>query len=362
MSDINTRYSVQNLLTPASLAKLAGIGGAVLGVAALFAWTGGWFSPGRLDQMHLIDTFQQVNGPHPGFRRNHAKGVCLAGTFQSNGAGARLSTAAVFRPGSVPVTGRFALAGGMPMAADGPATVRSMALQFDLANGEMWRTGMNDIPVFPVKDPQAFYDQLVSGKPDPKTGKPDPDLVRAFGAAHPETAKAVALIRATPFASGFANAPYNSLNAFRFTDAAGKTTPVRWSMVPVDAFEPEPATPPGDKNYLFDALIARVQKAPAEWHLVLTVGQPGDPTNDATLPWPADRERIDAGTLRVTKIMSEAEGNCRDVNFDPLILPAGIAPSDDPLLPARSASYSTSFTRRESEAKVPSAVQVPGDK
>ena len=55
---------------------------------------------------------------------------------------------------------------------------------------------------------------------------------------------------------------------------------------------------------------------------------------------------------------SEAAGNCRDVNFDPLILPAGIEPSDDPLLSARSAAYAVSFTRRAGETKTPSAVQI----
>ena len=56
---------------------------------------------------------------------------------------------------------------------------------------------------------------------------------------------------------------------------------------------------------------------------------------------------------------TEAPGNCRDINFDPLVLPAGIEPSDDPILSARSATYSQSFTRREGETKAPSAVQVP---
>jgi len=37
-------------------------------------------------------------------------------------------------------------------------------------------------------------------------------------------------------------------------------------------------------------------------------------------------------------------------------LPAGIAPSDDPLLSARSAIYSQSFTRRAGEKKEPSAI------
>ena len=44
------------------------------------------------------------------------------------------------------------------------------------------------------------------------------------------------------------------------------------------------------------------------------------------------------------------------INFDPLVLPYGMAPSDDPLLSARSAAYSQSFTRREGEHKEPSAV------
>jgi catalase len=37
-------------------------------------------------------------------------------------------------------------------------------------------------------------------------------------------------------------------------------------------------------------------------------------------------------------------------------LPEGMAPSDDPLLSARSAVYSQSFTRRAGEKKLPSAV------
>jgi catalase len=38
------------------------------------------------------------------------------------------------------------------------------------------------------------------------------------------------------------------------------------------------------------------------------------------------------------------------------VLPDGIAPSDDPILSARSAAYAQSFTRRAGEVKTPSAV------
>ena len=83
---------------------------------------------------------------------------------------------------------------------------------------------------------------------------------------------------------------------------------------------------------------------------------PSHPTAQAAHPWPPDRKQIDAGTLTINSIESEDTSPTRDINFDPLVLPAGISPSDDPLLSARSAAYSQSFIRREGEHKVPSAV------
>jgi catalase len=180
----------------------------------------------------MINTFEQVNALHPGFRRNHAKGVCVTGYFESNGHGLALSKASVFLPGRVPIIGRFALAGGQPYVSDAPHTVRSMAILFKLANGEEWRTGMNNIPVMPVNTAQGFYDQLLESALDPATGKPDPAAMNAFLAKHPESASAMRLIRSHPVSSGFANSTYNSLNAFRFITVKGAVVPVRWSMVP----------------------------------------------------------------------------------------------------------------------------------
>ena len=341
-----------------SIGRFAAIGIVVAGIASLFAYAGGWLTPHELTPRAMINTFEKVNGSHPGFRRNHAKGVCVSGYFESNGRGVALSRAAVFRPGRVPVIGRFALAGGQPYAADGPQTVRSMALLFKLTDGEEWRTGMNDIPVFPVRTAQAFHDQLLASAPDPATGKPVPDTMKAFIARYPETAKAMSLIGDRRVSSGFDNSTYNSLNAFRFISASGAVVPVRWSMAPVQPFEPISTTDPGKagKNYLFDALIAAIHGHPLQWRLVVAVGQSGDPTDDATRPWPPDRQQIDVGTLTIDRVESEDTSPARDINFDPLILPDGIAASDDPLLSARSAAYSQSFTRREGERKARSAV------
>ena len=344
------------------LVRLGVIGAAILSLAAAFAYVGGWLSPVRLTQDRMMAAFQDANGIHAGFRRNHAKGVCVSGWFESSGQAAALSKAAVFGPVRVPVVGRFALAGGMPFQPDAPATVRSMALRFLLPGGEEWRTGMNNIPVFPVNSARGFYEQLRASSPDPATGKPDPDRMKAFLAAHPETGRALALIRKRQVTSGFANSTFNSLNAFRFVDAAGASVPVRWSTVPVqpaaDSAEPSAA---GDKNYLFDDLIAQIAQHPLQWRLIVTIGQADDPTNDATLPWPAGRRQVDAGTLTIDHASSEDGGRCTDVNYDPLVLPSGIEPSDDPLLSARSAAYARSFTLRagEEHEKPPSAVTAP---
>jgi catalase len=343
-------------LSKASLIIRFGAIGAVLaGIVGLFAYAGGWLTPHTLSPASMINTFEQVNGPHSGFRRNHAKGVCISGYFESNGRG-RLSKAAIFhRAGCQSLDGlRWReVSPSSPMR----QTVRSMAILFMLPNGEEWRTGMNNIPVFPVKTAQGFHDQLLASAPDPATGKPDPAKMKAFLDGHPETDKALQLIGNRPISSGFDNSTYNSLNAFRFINASGTVVPVRWSMVPIQPFAPIETTDPGkaDKNYLFDALITSILSRPLQWRLVVTVGEPGDATDDATILGRQSGSRS-TWMLTIDRVESEDTSPARDINFDPLILPDGIAGSDDPLLSARSAAYAQSFTRREGERKEPSAV------
>jgi catalase len=356
------RYRLPSLTGKGNLTRLAAIGVAVLAIAGCFAYVAGWLTPGRLTQARLIDRFEEVSGGiHPGFRRNHAKGVCITGSFESNGQGVRLSKAAVFRPGQVPVVGRFSLAGGDPHMPDGPTDVRAMGLSLRPRDGEEWRMAMVDLPVFVVKHVEDLYEELRASQPDPATGKPDPAKMAAFVAAHPEFARAVEVIKSSPSPSGFANAGYNGLLAFRFVNADGVATPVRWSMTATEPFAPgaPEQAKSQDKNYLFDDMIARLARGPLQWHLIVTIGQPGDATDDPTIPWPGDREHVDVGTLTIDRAESEAPGNCRDINFDPLVLPSGIEPSNDPLLSARSAAYSESFRRRAGEKNTPSAVQVP---
>ncbi|WP_118181535.1 catalase family peroxidase [Paraburkholderia phosphatilytica] len=329
--------------------RLAAIGAAVAALAAGFAWTAGWLTPKRLTAPRIVNQFEANGGVHPGFRRNHAKGLCVSGYFDSNGNGAAISKAEVFAVGRTPVVGRFAIPGSNPSAPDASIPIRSMALLFSLANGQQWRTGMNSTPVFAVHTPEQFYAQLQAAAPDPATGKPNPAKLKAFFASHPETKPLRDWLASHQPSSSLANEAYYSINAFRFTNAAGDTHAVRWSVVPELPYASVDPQATRDPDFLQNELDHRLQQGDVRWHLILTVAAPGDVTNDATIAWPSGRQQIDAGTLVIQRATPQAEGVCRDVNFDPTILPDGIAPSDDPLLAARSAAYSVSYNRRERE-------------
>src|SRR5262245_14483061 len=337
--------------------RLALIGLTLIVLAGGFAYLGGWLTSKALTPARFIDGFERVNGVYAGFRRNHAKGLGVSGFFESNGNGARLSKAVVFQPGRVPVFGRFSLGGGHPHVPDSAGAVRGLGLQFSLPDGEAWRTAMINLPVFPFRTPEAFYENLFASKPDPATGKPDPAAMKAFLDRHPETVTALSIVKSQPVAAGFENTTFYGLNAFRFINASGESTPVRWLLTPMQPFQAaSDASTAQDKNYLFEALIAQIRRQPVRWRLIVVVGQPGDPTRDATIAWPADRERVDVGTVTLDRVDADGTSAATDINFDPLVLPAGIAPSDDPLLSARSAVYSQSFTRREGEVKQPGAI------
>lgn len=332
---------------PYLLLRLGSIAVTLTIMVAAFAYVSGWLAPQRLTPDRIINTFEANAGIHEGFRRNHAKGICVSGEFVSNGNAAGLSRASVFERGrQVPVVGRLAVPGPNPVIVDGKPLVRSFALLFSLPGGEEWRTAMNAMPVFSVSTPQAFYEKLKASKPDPETGKPDPRKIAAFFAAHPETQAFRDWAKTAQRSSSYANLAYNSLNAFRFIDASGNVQAVRWGLVPEAPFMPIRDDQLKDPDFLYSELQARLEQGPLRWHLVVTVADPGDPTDDATKQWPDSRRKIDAGTLTITRMQDQEHGVCRDINYDPLILPEGIEGSDDPLLSARSATYAESFDRR----------------
>ncbi|ARJ44000.1 catalase [Pantoea alhagi] len=338
-----------SLSTRQKLARLAIVAVIPLLLIGLFLWAGGWLAPKRLTSDKLVAALEKSGGNHPGYRRNHAKGVCILGDFFASGNASTLSRAALFAPGVTPVVGRFAIAGGNPNAPDYTVPVRSMALAFYQKNGEQWRTGMNAMPFFPVQSVQSFYDLQSATLPDAKTGKPDPAKIQAFVQQHPEIKPFFAWAKQYVPSSSWASDRFNSLNAFNFIDAEGNSHLVRWSMVPHADYQPIEAKEKGDTNFLQSDLQQRLAQGPQKWDLIITVAGPHDRGNDATVVWPADRQMINAGTLIINKTTPQQHGACNDINYDPLILPNGITASDDPLLNARSSAYAKSYNARTYE-------------
>jgi catalase len=328
--------------------RLVAIAVVIGGVAVAFAGTAGWLTPGRITPAKLVDTLAPDSGPALGFRRNHAKGICFTGTFEATGVASALSQAQVFAPGSYLVTGRLNLAGPDPKMQDGTGRVRGLGLRVQTPDHQEWRAAMINAPFFPAATPQDFYDlQVASSRKD------DPDAMKTYAAAHPALRAFGAWAGSTPFTESYAEDRFNSLDSFIFTNAQGQSQAVRWSFVPVAA----PVSVPPDElakrdpDFLIKDITARVAQAPQKWTLVVTIANPGDPTADPSKAWPDDRRRVEAGTLVVSRIEPEVDGPCRDLNFDPTVLPAGMRTSDDPFPAARSAAYSVSYNRRTAEEK-----------
>jgi catalase len=320
---------------------------AVVGAsAAAFAYTAGWFSPQRLTPDRMVDALTPAGGVPLGHRKNHAKGICFTGIFEANGAGSALSRAQVFTRGQYPAVGRFNLATNDPDAPDATVRVRGMGLRIATPDGQEWRTAMIDAPFFAVSTPQAFYDLLRA------SASKDPTAMKTFAAAHPEIAAFGAWAKSAPWTGSYAEARFNSLDSFIFIDNSGAAHAVRWSLLP--AAPPVPISPDElakrGPDLLAHEITERVHHAPQHWTLVVTVANAGDPTADPTKAWPEDRRTVAVGTLTVQQIEPEPDGPCRDINFDPTVLPRGIRTSDDPFPAARSATYAKSFDRRTAEA------------
>jgi catalase len=222
-----------------------------------------------------------------------------------------------------------------------------MGLRITTPDGQEWRMALIDPPFFPVSSPNAFYELLVA------SASKEPNAMKQFIAANPEFARFVEWAKSAPWTASYAEERYNSLDSFIFTDNLGVDRTVRWSLLPaqtpVSVADADLAKRGPD--YLEAEIMERVRSGPVRWTMAVTTANPSDPTADPSKAWPEDRHTLAVGTLIVDKIEAEAEGPCRDINFDPTVLPDGMRTSDDPFPAARSSAYRVSYDLRTSETK-----------
>ena len=255
--------------------------------------------------------------------------------------------AQVFARGQYPALGRFNLGTPDSDAADATVRVRGIGLRISTPDGQEWRSAMINAPVFAVSTPREFYDLLIA------SASKDPDVMKAFRRRGSRVCRFRRLGRDRPLDGQLRGRPVQRPQRFPLRRRCRREQAVRWSLLP--AAQPVPVSPEDlverGPDFLDPEITERVGGGPQRWTLVVTVANPDDPTADPTKAWPEDRRTVEVGTLIVQKIEAEPDGPCRDINFDPTVLPTGIRVSDDPFPAARSAAYAKSYDLRTAEAK-----------
>jgi len=300
------------------------------------------------DAGQVVSAIEGVFGVTPGQRRNHIKGTCALGEFVGSPEMAAYSRSALFSGKPIQVIARFSLAGGNPKAPDTAKSPRGMALEFNLPDGGLQHMTMLNTPMFGAKTPSTFLDLMIASKPDPATGKPDPEKIKAFKATHPDNlAQAEFLASHNPPASYGTSAHYG-IHAFKFINRENATSLVKWRFAPRDgesglSDEEMKSLPP---DFLEQRLIERTRQGPVRWDMIVSLGEAGDPEDNPTLVWPDGRRQIKAGTLSISAAMPQQGAKCEAINFDPLVMADGIEPTNDPVLMFRSPAYAVSFAKR----------------
>jgi len=329
---------MQNIKSPKWMLAGVLVLGAPLGMAAQDEVTA--------DQ--VVQAIEGTFGVTPGERRNHTKGACAQGEFVGSPEAAAYSRSGLFSGQRIPVVARFSLSGGNPKVPDTAKSARGMALQFKLADGGLQHMSMLNTPIFGAMHPRTFRDLMVATKPDPATGKPDPEKIKAFKAGHPDNLAQSEFLASNNPPASYATSAYWGIHTFQFINRENKTTLVRWRFVPQDGVKrlSDDELKSSAPNFLEQALIDRSRQGPVRWDMMVSIGEPGDPEDNPTLAWPESRRQIKAGTLTISSAMPQKGAECEKINFDPLVMGDGIAPTNDPILLFRSPAYAFSFAKR----------------
>jgi catalase len=356
MTDEKRFGSRRDMLTSAGRLYMASLMAPALGAAALSSAAAATPAPypnisedeTEVTAEKVADALEGAYGVHHGQRRNHTKGVGARGIFIGNPEAAIYSRSALFSGEPLQVEARFSLAGGDPEASDTEKSPRGMALEFRMPDGGPHHITMIHTPMFFAAVSQTFLDKFIALAINPSTGKPDIAKFKAYMASHPDNASQAKFLMENNPPPSYANCAFYGIHTFRFINKADKVTNVRFRFVPQDGekqlSDAELKSMPRD--FLEKALDERLEKEPARWDMILTLGEPGDSENNPTILWPAGRRELKAGTLTIMSTRPSTEAGSYRINYDPLVMADGIAPSDDPILLFRSPSYATSYSRR----------------
>lgn len=287
------------------------------------------------------------NGPREGLRSNHTKGIVVTGSFTPATEAKSISSASHLQNEITPITVRFSNSTGFPDIEDNnpKALVKGMAIRFDLGDEEYHDLVLSSVPRFPVATPEKFLELLTAIR-DSANSEASPKPIETFLSEHPAAKEFVSYPK--PYPKSFATLSYHGINAFEFTNADGKSVFGRYILSPAsdEANLAEAEGQQQDADYLMKELPDRLQSSAVVMRLSVQIADADDAVNDATVIWPEDRPVVELGVLRLTAMHDDAAAYEKATMFNPLALPEGIAPSEDPILMARPGAYAVSFQHR----------------
>jgi catalase len=326
-----------------SIKKQSLLAAAVISIASLSPSSAQMANPEK-----VVDALNTVFGKHKA-RASGAKGQCVAGTFTPTANARSLTKSLAFRK-PTPVIGRFSLGGGNPKAPDATkALVRGFAFKIDPEGDGTTEFVMVNAPVNFAKSLDQMLGFLEARFPG-ADGKPDPEKIKAFAAANPETTRQGQWLASRAVPASYVGVSYWGIHGYTLTNAEGKAQLVKFKLVPAGGeaglTDEEAKAKPVD--FLVAELQERITKrTQTSFDLVVILGQAGDPTSDATVMWSDEEKRptTKLGTITITKI--EKNEVCDNGIFDPTILADGVAgPKDDPMFIPRQEGYAISLSRR----------------
>jgi len=293
--------------------------------------------------VEAVSAFEQLFGVIKGKRRNHVRGFCIAGELNPVDVSITEYSASPLFTGKAGVIGRLSHKDGYHSSPDNKPAQYGLGLSITTHTGEAHMMSMNTLDFFPVATPEVFTELMqakVKGSAAVKAFKENSTDLQRFKAHMAKKNRVL-----TPYEGS----TYNSINSFYLVNKEGKKTAVRWSFVP--ATEKTIVLPPSSSFY-FENMQKNLEQGEIGWNMVLTIANPEDDVANPAIPWEGNHQQIIAAKLTISSIQREEEGKCESINFDPLILSSGFAPSEDPILKARRSIYAVSFGRRISERGV----------
>ncbi len=302
--------------------------------------------PVRDSPQQMVDALHSAFGVHHA-RAVHAKGILLTGTFTPSADAQRLSKAAVFTSGTIPITARFSDFTGIPDIPDtvGGANPRGFAIKFKLPGDASMDIVSHSFNGFPTATTNEFgYLLRAIATSGDEAAKPT-DLDQ-FLASHPIAKTFLTTQKPAPVSYG--TLAYFGVNSFKFTSASGESQFVRYRFVPQageQLLDPDALKAKGP-NYLSEEIAARVAKSPIVYDWYAQISSAGDVIADPSVAWPESRQLVKLGTLSISSLVADQPGTDKVTMFIPNNVPAGIEPAD-PMLAIRSAAYPISFAGRQ---------------